>query len=153
VAPGGPIISNPRSHVFGSDRGFTLIELIVVILIVAILAAIAVPVFLNQRDKGRAAQVQSALRNVVIAIEGYGADNGGYGGLNANPQLADRLREHGFRIPEWAATPGYFRVRANSTQYCVEVRHRLLSSSDPWHEATYQSVVGSPQSTPDLCPS
>ncbi len=136
-----------------SERGFTLIELLVVILILAILAAIAIPVFLNQRNKAREAQVQSALRNAVLAIESYGVANNGFGGLNANPQLAARLAEQGFRIPQWAAAPdGHFGVRASSTRYCVEARHRLLTSSNPWYEATYESTVGRPQSTPDQCP-
>lgn len=135
-----------------SERGFSLIELLVVILIMAILAAIAIPVFLNQREKGHEAQVRSALRNVVLAIESYGSENGGYGSLNANPQLSDRLGEHGYRIPEWAAEPGYFRVDSSNTSYCVEVRHRLLTPSNAWYESTYESAVGSPQGTPDLCP-
>src|SRR3712207_213729 len=44
------------------EEGFTLIELLVVILIIAILAAIAIPVFLNQRKKGWVSQSESALK-------------------------------------------------------------------------------------------
>lgn len=137
-----------------SERGFTLIELLVVILIIAILAAIAIPAFLAQRQKGWDAQVQSALKNAAQAVEGYGVDNGGYGGLNSNPQLATRLAEQGFLIPEWASiAPGYFRVSATSTRYCIEVRHRLHPTTNPWALATYQSDTGSPQASLDLCPS
>lgn len=134
-----------------SERGFTLIELLVVILIIAILAAIAIPVFLRQREKGWEAQVRSALKNVVPAIESYGGDNGGYGGLNSSPQLASRLGEHGFQIPPWASAPGYFRVESNATTYCVEVRHNLIPDGNPWQLATYRSDGGAPSATDD-CP-
>ena len=53
------------------DEGFTLIELLVVIIIIGILAAIAIPVFLNQRQKGWDAAVQSDLRNAATAQETY----------------------------------------------------------------------------------
>ena len=45
------------------EEGFTLIELLVVIIIIGILAAIAIPVFLNQREKGWDASVESDLGN------------------------------------------------------------------------------------------
>jgi type IV pilus assembly protein PilA len=53
------------------ERGFTLIELLVVILIIAILAAIAIPVFLRQREKGYRSQLESALKNAATAEESY----------------------------------------------------------------------------------
>jgi len=49
------------------DEGFTLIELLVVIIIIGILAAIAIPVFLNQRKKGVDASLKSDLRTVAEA--------------------------------------------------------------------------------------
>jgi type IV pilus assembly protein PilA len=56
------------------DEGFTLIELLVVILIIGILAAIALPSFLNQRDKGYDASAKSNVRNAVSDIEAYYTD-------------------------------------------------------------------------------
>src|SRR3954453_10763121 len=64
-----------------SEEGFTLIELLVVILIIGILAAIAIPSFLNQKGKGEDAQTKSNARQAQTAIETWYTDNGNY---NAN---------------------------------------------------------------------
>jgi type IV pilus assembly protein PilA len=61
-----------------NEGGFTLIELLVVIIIIGILAAIAIPVFLNQRQKGWDAAVKSDLRNAATAEETWLTDNGTY---------------------------------------------------------------------------
>ncbi len=61
-----------------AEQGFTLIELLVVILIIGILAAIAIPSFLNQKGKANDASAKAVARTAQTAMETYFTDNQTY---------------------------------------------------------------------------
>ncbi len=60
------------------SKGFTLIELLIVVAIIAILAAIAVPNFLEAQTRARVTKVKSEMRTVALWLEAYRLDNNAY---------------------------------------------------------------------------
>ena len=63
-----------RNRPFADERGFTMVELLVVILILSILAVIAMPAFLGQRLKGQDTEAQQMLHTVATALATYEMD-------------------------------------------------------------------------------
>ena len=119
--------------VIQTDRGFTLIELLVVIIIIGILAAIAVPVFLNQRNKGYDAQAKSDLRNLARLEEVYLNDTDSYGTIAQVRAIEPTLNpSHGVTLSV---------VRYNGgTGYCLSAQG--TSSPETWY---YDSAAGGVQ--------
>jgi type IV pilus assembly protein PilA len=67
--------------------GFSLIEVLVVILVIGILAAIALPAFLGQRSKGQDSDAKSNARNVVSSLETYYANERKYTGADTSQEI------------------------------------------------------------------
>jgi general secretion pathway protein G len=70
------------------SQGFTLIELLIVVAIIGIIAAIAIPNLLNAIDRGKQKRTMADIRSIGTAIESYSVDNSIYPTANSIAALA-----------------------------------------------------------------
>ncbi|MBH0200581.1 MAG: type II secretion system major pseudopilin GspG, partial [Nitrospira sp.] len=73
-----PITHHPSRRLLGNDRGFTFIEIMVVVAILAILAALVVPRIMGRTDDAKRTAAKVQIRNIEGALQLYKLDNGVY---------------------------------------------------------------------------
>jgi len=125
------------------EGGFTLIELLVVIIIIGILAAIAIPVFLNQRNKATESGMKSDLRAVANELESFFTDTQAYGdvtdpGANFVVESSNGTDTVNVKKSDPDTELAVFDNTLNSGQaYCIELENTRISKT--WH---YNSEAG-----------
>jgi type IV pilus assembly protein PilA len=122
---------NLKSKIENKESGFTLVELLVVILIIGVLAAIAIPVFLNQRKSANEAALKSDIHTLELAMQNCAIKQQGaypdiqinWGGVTTTPpaclsgiKLSNTTDTHSYDFgvyhPNFGLKPG--------DAYCIE---------------------------------
>jgi type IV pilus assembly protein PilA len=127
-----------EERIIKSSGGFTLIELLVVIIIIAVLAAVAIPMYLLQREKAWDATVESDLHNGALSQNTYFVDNQNF------TNDIDDLFDIGFELSDDVTLSI---ESADDDSYCLEAFH----DSNPDRVWWVESGAGSPNPQVGTC--
>lgn len=132
------MIARIRKSMEEKDQGFTLIELLVVMIIIGILAAIAIPVFLNQRKSAVDSSIKSDIRSVATLAETVFVNTQAY---PATTTLTDTTTA--FASNPIAISSGNTIVFTNNTTYfCITGTNPNGNATGAGNAITYNSSTG-----------
>ena len=119
------MLARIRKSLENREEGFTLIELLVVMVIIGILAAIAIPSFLAQRDKGYQSAEKSDLKTVSIAEQSYATDNNGAyvgdAGIGSTTAASNPLVAQGAKVSgNDTVSATLFTTTTTNDSYCLK---------------------------------
>ncbi len=121
-----------------SAKGFTLIEMLIVVVIIGILAAVAIPKFENVKQRAYVASMQSDLRTLVTVEEAYFSDNVTYSptttNLNYLTSAGNTIAITSASSTGWSATATNF--------YTPKVCGIFVGTATPPPTATVEGAVG-----------
>ena len=108
-----------------SKAGFTLVELMVVAIIVAILAAVAIPLMMGNKDRAMATEAQAGLGTLRTAMQVYKAEHGGYPVIGANVQIpgfAGLTVKDGDLDGKYYRSTGYTMTSSAASNYTMQAQ-------------------------------
>jgi len=111
-----------RLSLAGNEGGFSLVELMIVLVMITILLSISVGVYLRMRDKGEQSTAASNVREALPAVELYFAHHDTYTGMT---RAELKLLDAGVLLSEEPV------ISADGKSYCVESTHNGHSASSP----------------------
>lgn len=131
----------------GRDAGFTLMELLTVIIVIGVLTAVAIPVFLNQRAKAADASLRADIRQMVAVQNAYVTE---HPHLHAvpfayrEPDTTNPMGTHNtYNLPVRLSPGNYLRSTQIGEAYCVQAwNHDSRRYFDETHALTWNSLKG-----------